>query len=73
MTQVDGSGTMGIGPSVVVVRSIVDSAVGGDGRESVTWYSSVIEYGANASTSVVTGGLEPIEVNVAVASCVPVP
>jgi hypothetical protein len=74
MAQVGGSGigTTGIEPSVVVVSEIVDSAVGGSGFEYATSYSSVIEYSATASMTEVTD-LEPIEVNVSVASCVQVP
>ena len=73
IAQVDGSGTIGIGPSVLVVSEIVESAVGGAGSVNVTSYRSVIEYGVRASTTVAAGLLVPIEVNVAVASGVPVP
>ena len=58
MVQVDGSGTKGIEPRVVVVRLIVDRAVGAVGDAIVTWYSSVIEYGvARWSSMIAAAGL----------------
>src|ERR1700761_7655711 len=46
MVQVDGSGTMGIGPLTVVLSEIVDRTVGGAPSPTVTTYSSVIDQGA---------------------------
>ena len=72
--QVDGSGTIGIGPLTVVSSEMVDRAVGAP-SPTVTTYSSVIDQGvAKSSTNVVAPGLLVlIELNVAVASCVAVP